>query len=70
MSENEPQQGDAGADDDETAGAVDERAGQLTGAGAADDGPRDPAIADAEAHIASLDMDEERRKVKELTDDL
>jgi hypothetical protein len=47
-----------------------EEAATTTGADAAADAPGDDPIADAEAHIESLDMDEERRKVQELTDTL
>jgi hypothetical protein len=58
------------AGDDDMAAAVDQRAGELTGESAGGpglaSGSADP-IAQAEDHIASLDMDEERKKVDELT---
>jgi len=52
------------------AAAVDQRAGELTGEDAGAPGlagGRSDPIAQAEEHIASLDMDEERRKVEQLT---
>jgi hypothetical protein len=58
------------AGDDDMAAAVDQRAGELTGESAGGpglaSGSADP-IAQAEEHIASLDMDEERKKVEKLT---
>jgi hypothetical protein len=75
MSEHDEQQQDEAATDapssDDTAMAdtVDERAGELTGSKPSPqpEGTAGDPIGDAEEHIASLDMDEERRKVEELS---
>lgn len=81
MSEDDVQQHDEAQQHDDAAGAeataedaqiadtVDERAGELIGSQGASPQPAgvqgDP-IGDAEEHIASLDMDEERKKVQDL----
>jgi hypothetical protein len=75
MSEHEePQQDEAAADapssdDASMADTVDERAGELTGSKPSPqpEGTVGDPIGDAEQHIASLDMEEERRKVDELS---
>jgi hypothetical protein len=61
-----------GSEDAQMADTVDERASELTG------GPPSPQpegtvgdpIGDAEQHIASLDMEEERKKVQDLSNKL
>jgi hypothetical protein len=78
MSEHEEQQQEeteadaASADDSAMADTVDERAGELTGSKPSPqpEGTAGDPIGDAEQHIASLDMDEERRKVEQLSKDL
>jgi uncharacterized protein YjbJ (UPF0337 family) len=82
MSEHEEQQQEetetetetesASSEDSEMAGAVDERAGELTGSKPSPqpEGTAGDPIGDAEQHIAGLDMDEERRKVQQLSKDL
>jgi hypothetical protein len=75
MSEHEEQQQDEDAadapssDDSAMADTVDERAGELTGSTPSPqpEGTVGDPIGDAEQHIANLDMDEERRKVDELS---
>jgi hypothetical protein len=75
MSEHEePQQDEAEADapssdDASMADTVDERAGELTGSKPSPqpEGTVGDPIGDAEQHIASLDMEEQRRKVDELS---
>ena len=80
MSEHEEQQQDeatqddaaedaASADDSAMADTVDERAGELTGSKPSPqpEGTVGDPIGDAEKHIASLDMEEERRKVSDLS---
>jgi hypothetical protein len=75
MSEHEEQQQDeaaadaASSDDTSMADTVDERASELTGSKPSPqpEGTVGDPIGDAEQHIASLDMDEERRKVDELS---
>jgi hypothetical protein len=75
MSEHEEQQQDeaaAGApssDDTSMADTVDERASELTGSKPSPqpEGTVGDPIGDAEQHIASLDMEEERRKVEALS---
>jgi hypothetical protein len=63
---------EAAADDSQIADTVDERASELTGSKPSPqpEGTVGDPIGDAEEHIASLDMDEERRKVQELSDNL
>jgi len=60
-------------DDSQVGDAVDQRAAELTGSGgASDDAPQagsDP-IAQAEAHLADVDMDGERKKLQELQDNM
>jgi hypothetical protein len=60
------------AEDTEVADTVDERASELTGSKPSPqpEGTVGDPIGDAEQHIASLDMDEERRKVQDLSDSL
>jgi hypothetical protein len=79
MSEHEEQQqeeeteADAPSSDDSAmADTVDERAGELAGSKPSPqpEGTVGDPIGDAEQHIASLDMDEERRKVQQLSKDL
>jgi hypothetical protein len=77
MTEHEEQQQDEAADspssdDSAMADTVDERAGELTGSKPSPqpEGTVGDPIGDAEEHIASLDMEEERRKVRKLTDSL
>jgi hypothetical protein len=61
--------GDAG--DSEMAKVVDQRAQERTGeAGGADDATAGDPIAQAEAHLASVDMDEQRRTVEEISKDM
>jgi hypothetical protein len=75
MSEHEEQQQDEAAadapssDDVSMADTVDERASELTGSQPSPqpEGTVGDPIGDAEQHIASLDMEEERRKVEELS---
>jgi hypothetical protein len=75
MSEHEEQQQDEAAadapssDDASMADTVDERASELTGSTPSPqpEGTVGDPIGDAEQHIASLDMEEERRKVEELS---
>jgi hypothetical protein len=75
MAEHDEQQQDeeaqegASADDSAMADTVDERASELTGSKPSPqpEGTVGDPIGDAEKHIASLDMDEERRKVDELS---
>jgi hypothetical protein len=76
MSEHDEQQQDEdaqeegpSADDSAMAGTVDERASELTGSKPSPqpEGTVGDPIGDAEKHIASLDMDEERRKVDKLS---
>ena len=80
MSEHEEQQQDEteadapssdapSSDDTSMADTVDERAGELTGSKPSPqpEGTVGDPIGDAEQHIASLDMEEERRKVEELS---
>ena len=75
MSEHEEQQQDEdeadapSSDDASMADTVDERAGELTGSKPSPqpEGTVGDPIGDAEQHIASLDMDEERRKVEALS---
>jgi hypothetical protein len=75
MSEHDEQQQDEAAtdapssDDASMADTVDERAGELTGSKPSPqpEGTVGDPIGDAEQHIANLDMDEERRKVQELS---
>jgi hypothetical protein len=75
MSEHEEQQQDETAadapssDDTSMADTVDERAGELTGSKPSPqpEGTVGDPIGDAEQHIASLDMEEERRKVEALS---
>ena len=57
------------SDDSAMADTVDERAGELTGSKPSPqpEGTVGDPIGDAEKHIANLDMDEERRKVDELS---
>ncbi len=72
--QDEAQQDAAGAeaagDDAQIAGTVDERADELTGSEAPPSpqpaGVHGDPIGDAEEHLASLDMDEERKKVEDL----
>jgi hypothetical protein len=63
---------EAEADDSQIADTVDERASELTGSKPSPqpEGTVGDPIGDAEEHIASLDMDEERRKVQKLSDSL
>jgi hypothetical protein len=63
---------EAAADDSQIADTVDERASELTGSKPSPqpEGTVGDPIGDAEEHLASLDMDEERRKVQELSDNL
>jgi hypothetical protein len=78
MSEHDEQQQDEAAtdapssDDASMADTVDERAGELTGSKPSPqpEGTVGDPIGDAEQHIANLDMDEERRKVQELSKEL
>jgi hypothetical protein len=60
------------ADDSQMADTVDERASELTGSKPSPqpEGTVGDPIGAAEEHLASLDMDEERRKVQELSDNL
>jgi hypothetical protein len=75
MSEHEEQQQDEAeadapsSDDSAMADTVDERAGELSGSKPSPqpEGTVGDPIGDAEQHIANLDMDEERRKVDELS---
>ena len=75
MSEHEEQQQDEAAadapssDDASMADTVGERAGELSGSKPSPqpEGTVGDPIGDAEQHIASLDMDEQRRKVQELS---
>jgi hypothetical protein len=75
MSEHDEQQQDEAAtdapssDDASMADTVDERASELTGSKPSPqpEGTVGDPIGDAEEHIANLDMDEERRKVQELS---
>ena len=75
MSEHEEQQQDETAtdapssDDSDMAETVDERASELSGSKPSPqpEGTVGDPIGDAEQHIASLDMDEQRRKVEELS---
>ena len=61
---------EASADDEQIADTVDERADELTGSGAPPspqpEGVQGDPIGAAEAHIDSLDMDAERKKVEDL----
>jgi hypothetical protein len=78
MTEHEEQQQDEAAadapssDDAAMADTVDERAGELTGdkPSPQPEGTVGDPIGDAEDHIKSLDMDEQRRKVQQLSDTL
>ena len=75
MSEHDEQQQDEAAtdapssEDASMADTVDERASELTGSKPSPqpEGTVGDPIGDAEQHIASLDMEEERRKVQELS---
>lgn len=75
MSEHDEQQQDEAAtdapssDDSSMADTVDERASELTGSKPSPqpEGTVGDPIGDAEQHIANLDMDEERRRVQELS---
>jgi hypothetical protein len=75
MSEHDEQQQDEApadapsSDDSAMADTVDERASELTGSQPSPqpEGTVGDPIGDAEQHIASLDMEEERRKVQELS---
>jgi hypothetical protein len=75
MSEHDEQQQDEAAtdapssDDASMADTVDERASELTGSTPSPqpEGTVGDPIGDAEQHIANLDMEEERRKVEELS---
>jgi hypothetical protein len=75
MSEHEEQQQDeaatdaASADDSAMAETVDEHASELSDSKPSPqpEGTVGDPIGDAEQHIASLDMDEQRRKVEELS---
>jgi hypothetical protein len=66
-------EGQVDSEDAQMADTVDERASELIGSGPPSPQPEgttgDP-IGEAEQHIASLDMDEERKKVRELSDKL
>jgi len=66
-------EGQVDTDDAQMADTVDEPASELTGTGPPSPQPEgttgDP-VGQAEQHIASLDMDEQRRKVQELSDKL
>ncbi len=61
---------EASGDDSQIADTVDERADELTGSDAPPspqpEGTRGDPIGAAEAHIDSLDMDAERKKVQDL----
>ena len=79
MSEHEEQQQEEAtetdaqsSDDSGVADTVDERASELAGSKPSPqpEGTAGDPIGDAEQHIASLDMDEERRKVEQLSKDL
>jgi hypothetical protein len=77
MSEHEAEQQDeaadaASSDDTAIADTVDDKAAELSGSKPSPqpEGTVGDPIGDAEQHIASLDMDEERRKVQELSKDL
>ena len=79
MSEHEEQQQEEAtetdaqsSDDSAVADTVDERASELAGSKPSPqpEGTAGDPIGDAEQHIASLDMDEERRKVQQLSKDL
>lgn len=61
-----------GSEDSQMADTVDERASELTGSKPSPqpEGTEGDPIGDAEQHIANLDMDQERRKVQELSKDL
>jgi hypothetical protein len=63
---------EASAEDSQMADTVDERASELTGSTPSPqpEGTVGDPIGDAEEHIASLDMEEERRKVQKLSDTL
>jgi hypothetical protein len=65
----EPEADGPSTDDSAMADTVDERAGELSGSKPSPqpEGTEGDPIGDAEQHIASLDMDEERRKVQELS---
>jgi hypothetical protein len=77
MSEHEAEQQDEApedpsSDDSAIADTVDDKASELSGSKPSPqpEGTVGDPIGDAEQHIASLDMDEERRKVQELSKDL
>ena len=79
MSEREEQQDEATTDapeasseDAQMADTVDAHASELAGSKPSPqpEGTVGDPIGDAEEHIASLDMDEERRKVQKLSDSL
>jgi hypothetical protein len=63
---------EASAEDSQMADTVDERASELTGSAPSPqpEGTVGDPIGAAEEHIASLDMDEERRKVQKLSEGL
>ena len=67
-----PDAPEASGDDSQMADTVDERASELTGSKPSPqpEGTVGDPIGDAEEHIASLNMDEERRKVQKLSDSL
>lgn len=56
--------------DAEMADTVGERAGELTGSGADTAGSDGDPISEAEAHLETVDMDAERKKVQDLADTL
>jgi hypothetical protein len=68
----EPEADGPSSDDSAMADTVDERASELSGSKPSPqpEGTEGDPIGDAEQHIASLDMDEERRKVQQLSKDL
>ncbi len=66
---------DAGTEESSMAGAVDDRASQLTGsegAAQADTGDADNrgAVADAEAHLDDANLDQDRETLKQLQKDM
>ncbi len=77
MSEHEEQQQEEetepdapSSEDSAMADTVDEAAGGRSKPSPQPEGTAGDPIGDAEQHIASLDMDEERRKVQQLSKDL
>jgi hypothetical protein len=74
MSEHDEQQDEAAtetpsSEDSSMADTVDERASELTGSKPSPqpEGTVGDPIGDAEQHLANLDMEEERRKVEQLS---